>query len=68
MRVPTLIIVGAQDPYVSWDAQRELFERLGTEDKAMCVLPGCDHAAHILKARKMFIRGVAGFLLRKDWF
>ncbi|KAL9181989.1 hypothetical protein ACHAXT_012332 [Thalassiosira profunda] len=55
VHVPTLVIAGAQDPYVSWDAQRELFERLGTEDRAMCVLPGCDHAAHILKARKMFV-------------
>ena len=68
LHIPTLIIVGAQDPYVRWDAQRELFDRLGTEDKAMCILPGCDHAAHILKARKMFVRGVAGFLLRKDGF
>lgn len=65
VHVPTMVVVGAQDPYTSWDAQRELFERLGTEDKAMCVLPGCDHAAHILKARKMFVRSVAGFLLRK---
>lgn len=68
LHIPTLIIVGAQDPYISWDSQRELFDRLGTEDKAMCILPGCDHAAHILKARKMFVRGVAGFLLRKDGF
>ena len=68
LHIPTLVIVGAQDPYVSWDAQRELFDRLGTEDKQMCILPGCDHAAHILKARKMFVRGVAGFLLRKDGF
>lgn len=68
IHIPTMVIVGAQDPYVSWEAQRELFERLGTEDRAMCVLPGCDHAAHILKARKMFVRGVAGFLLRKDVF
>mmetsp|Transcript_6300 Transcript_6300/g.13713 ORF Transcript_6300/g.13713 Transcript_6300/m.13713 type:complete len:481 (-) Transcript_6300:161-1603(-) len=68
VHVPTMVLVGAQDPYTSWDAQRELFDRLGTEDKAMCVLPGCDHAAHILKARKMFVRAVAGFLLRKDEF
>jgi len=68
VHIPTLVIVGAQDPYVSWEAQRELFDRLGTEDKTMCILPGCDHAAHILKARKMFVRGVAGFLLRKDVF
>ncbi len=68
VHVPTLVMAGSQDPYVSWDAQRELFDRLGTEDKAMCILPGCDHAAHILKARRMFIRAVAGFLLRKDDF
>mmetsp|Transcript_37705 Transcript_37705/g.55602 ORF Transcript_37705/g.55602 Transcript_37705/m.55602 type:complete len:436 (+) Transcript_37705:14-1321(+) len=68
VHVPTLVIVGAQDPYVQWDAQRELFERLGHDDKSMCVLPACDHAAHILKARKMFIRSVVGFLLRKDGF
>lgn len=68
VHIPTLLIVGSQDPYVQWDAQRELFERLGHEDKAMCVLPECDHAAHILKARKMFVRGVVGFLLRKAGF
>lgn len=68
VHTPTLVIVGAQDPYVSWEAQRELYERLGTEDKVWCVLPGCDHAAHILKARKMFVRSVVGFLMRKDGF
>jgi len=68
LHIPTMVIVGGQDPYVCWAAQRELFDRLGTEDKAMCILPGCDHAAHILKARKMFVRNVAGFLLRKDGF
>ena len=68
VHIPSLVIVGAQDPYVSWDAQRELYDRMGTEDKQMCILPGCDHAAHILKARKMFVRSVAGFLLRKDAF
>ncbi|KAL7452750.1 hypothetical protein ACHAWC_004461, partial [Mediolabrus comicus] len=68
VHVPTMVIVGAQDPYVTWDAQSELFERLGHEDKAMCVLPACDHAAHILKARKMFVRSVVGFLLRKAGF
>lgn len=66
VRIPTMVMVGAQDPYVSWEAQRELFGRLGTEDKVFNILPGCDHAAHILKARKLFVRGVAGFLLRKD--
>lgn len=68
IHVPTMVICGSQDPYVSWEAQRELYERLGTEDRVWCVLPGCDHAAHILKARKMFVRSVVGFLLRKDGF
>jgi len=68
IRVPTMVICGSQDPYVSWEAQRELYERLGTEDKVWCVLPGCDHAAHILKARKMFLRSVVGFLLRKEGY
>ena len=68
VHVPTMVIVGSQDPYVNWEAQRELFERLGTEDKVWCVLPGCDHAAHILKARRMFVRNLVGFLLRKEEF
>lgn len=68
IHVPTLVIVGSQDPYVNWEAQRELYERLGSEDKVWCVLPGCDHAAHILKARKMFLRSVVGFLLRKEGY
>jgi alpha-beta hydrolase superfamily lysophospholipase len=68
VQVPTHIIVGQQDPYVSWDAQRELFERLGTPDKAWTVLPNADHAAHILSSRHSFLRAVVGFLRRKDPF
>lgn len=68
VHVPTMVIVGQQDPYVTWEAQRELFERMATDDKVFCVLPGCDHAAHILTKRRMFIRAVAGFLTRADPF
>ena len=66
VEVPTLVVAGAQDPYVSWDAQRDLFEGLGTEDRAMAIIPGCDHPAHILEARGAFVRSVVGFLSRHD--
>ena len=66
VNVPTHVIVGQQDPYVSWDAQRELFERLGTTDKIWTVLPESDHAAHILQRRHMFVRSVVGFITRAD--
>ena len=66
LRVPTLVVAGARDPYVRPGAQLELFARLGSEDKAMCVLPDCDHPAHILKNRNMFVRAVTGFLSRKS--
>jgi len=66
VQVPTLVVVGAQDPYVSWDAQRDLFDGLGTEDRAMAIIPGCDHPAHILEARGAFVRNVVGFLSRHD--
>lgn len=61
---PTLVVVGSRDPYVNWDAQARLFGGLGTEDRAMVVVPGCDHAVHLLEARGAFVRAVAGFLER----
>ena len=64
--VPTHVIVGQQDPYVSEEAQRDLFQRLGTSDKAWTVLPESDHAAHILQRRHMFVRAVVGFLTRAN--
>jgi pimeloyl-ACP methyl ester carboxylesterase len=66
VRVPTLVIVGSKDPYVRLDAQMSLFKQLGTEDKAMYVVPNCDHAVHLLKARGMFLKVVTGFLERND--
>jgi pimeloyl-ACP methyl ester carboxylesterase len=66
VNVPTLVIVGSRDPYVRFDAQMSLFERLGTEDKAMYVVPNCDHAVHLLEARGMFVKVVTGFLERRD--
>jgi alpha-beta hydrolase superfamily lysophospholipase len=62
--VPTLVVVGSRDPYVNWDAQARLFGGLGTEDRAMVVVPGCDHAVHLLKARGAFVNAVVGFLER----
>lgn len=63
---PTLLLHGDQDPYVSMNAQRELFERIGCPDKAWTVLPNSDHAVHLLHQRHMFVRAVVGFLSRKE--
>jgi alpha-beta hydrolase superfamily lysophospholipase len=43
IRMPTLMIVGGQDPVVDPAAARELFDRLGTEDKTLLLYPKMLH-------------------------
>ncbi len=43
IRTPTLMIVGGQDPVVDPAAARELFDRLGTEDKTLLLYPKMLH-------------------------
>ena len=66
VQVPTHVIVGQQDPYVSFEAQRKLFEQIATPDKVLTILPDSDHAAHILQRRHMFVRAVVSFMRRKE--
>ena len=66
VQVPTHVIVGQQDPYVSFEAQCKLFEQIATPDKVLTILPDSDHAAHILQRRHMFVRAVVSFMQRKE--
>lgn len=43
IHTPTLMIVGGQDPVVDPAAARELFDRLGTEDKTLLLYPKMLH-------------------------
>ncbi len=60
--VPTLILQGEHDPLSPSEAQADLFEGLGTADKAWVVIPGGDHAAFLETPRAYFIDVLASFL------
>jgi pimeloyl-ACP methyl ester carboxylesterase len=62
--VPTLVLHGEFDPLAPPEAQRALFEGLGTTDKAWVVVPGGDHAAFLETPRPYFIAMLEAFLLR----
>lgn len=43
IRIPTLLVVGGQDPVIDPAAAREFFERLGSDDKTMHIYPKMLH-------------------------
>ena len=43
IRVPTLMLIGGQDPVLDPAAAREFFERLGSEDKTLLIYPKMLH-------------------------
>jgi len=43
IRIPTLVLVGGQDPIIDPAAAREFFDRLGSEDKTMHLYPKMLH-------------------------
>ena len=64
VRVPTLVISGARDPYASGTAHTRLFAKLATEDRSWVVLPNASHVAHIERSHEAWIHAVTTFLAR----
>jgi len=63
IHMPTLVIVGDQDPYSSLHVQQELFVNLGRgSDKTWSILANSDHAVHLLEGRSRFANIVTSFL------
>lgn len=63
VRIPTMLIHGAQDPYSAEANLSAFYARLGTADKWWIVLAGADHAAH-LERQGAFVSAVTSFLGR----
>lgn len=59
---PTLILFGANDPLLADDSALRFFGALATRDRAFVVLPDADHAAHVEKSQRDWLRVVKGFL------
>ena len=64
VQVPTLVLFGARDPYAPVELQAKLFARLAHPDRAMTMLEGGDHAAHLEDAGPAFVHAVVAFLQR----
>ena len=62
--MPTLLVYGADDPYSSEAEQTALFGAIGAVEKSLVALPGCDHAAHLLKRREIWFAAVVEFARR----
>ncbi len=63
--LPTLLLRGDRDPYVSDQTQRALYARLGAAEKQLSIVPGSDHVVHLLKNRHIWIDAVASFVARR---
>lgn len=64
VRVPVLLLQASHDPLARDDVHRDLFTRLGTDDKAWVVIPGGDHAAFLERPRSYFLRLIDAFVHR----
>lgn len=62
VRVPTLVMRGEHDPLAPQAAVEALFSGLGTQDRALIVVPGGDHAAFLEKPRLYFLDVLDAFL------
>lgn len=63
VHVPTLVVVGDQDPYAPLHVQAELFGNLGRGvDRTWSILSEADHAVHLLEGRSRFINVVTSFI------
>lgn len=64
VHVPTLIVVGDQDPYAPIHVQQELFANLGRgNDRTLSILSDADHAIHLLEGRSRFVNAVVSFIM-----
>jgi pimeloyl-ACP methyl ester carboxylesterase len=64
LRVPTLMIDGANDPFLRLE-NREKFVRLEGHESTEVVLPSSDHAAHIENSHEAWVRAIVGFIERR---
>jgi len=64
VHVPTLVVVGDQDPYAPLHVQQTLFTNLrrGT-DRTWSILSDADHAVHLLEGRSRFQSIVTSFIM-----
>ncbi len=64
VQVPTLVLFGARDPYAPVELQAKLFAKLAHPDRAMTMIAGGDHAAHLEDCGPAFVHAVVAFLQR----
>jgi len=63
VHVPTLVVVGDQDPYAPLHVQSTLFTNLGRgTDRTWSILSDADHAVHLLEGRSRFQSIVKSFI------
>ncbi|VEU34801.1 unnamed protein product [Pseudo-nitzschia multistriata] len=64
VHVPTLVVVGDQDPYAPLHVQSTLFTNLGRgTDRTWSILSDADHAVHLLEGRSRFQSIVTSFIM-----
>jgi len=64
IHVPTLVVVGDQDPYAPLHVQQTLFTNLGRgTDRTWSILSDADHAVHLLDGRFRFQNLVTSFIM-----
>lgn len=64
IHVPTLVVVGDQDPYAPLHVQQTLFTNLGRgTDRTWSILSEADHAVHLLEGRSRFQSVVTSFIM-----
>lgn len=62
LQVPTLVIVGDQDPYSPIHVQQHLFNNLGRAcDRTFSILADSDHAVHLLDGRARLVNKIVSF-------
>jgi alpha-beta hydrolase superfamily lysophospholipase len=62
IQLPILILHGADDGVFDPDLSRQLFDRVGTPDKALCVYPGMYHEIHNEIGREQVFADVAAWI------
>ena len=63
VHVPTMVIMGDQDPYAPMLTQAELFTNLGRGvDREWSIIANADHAVHLSEERGRFVGKVDRFL------
>jgi alpha-beta hydrolase superfamily lysophospholipase len=60
--VPTLVLFGERDPYAPEELQAKLFAKLGHPDRALVMIAGGDHAAHLEDTGPAFVHALVSFL------